>query len=102
MNNSFSLQQSSKTSILDSNLKSRQFKLSFMAKFIQIKLDNPKLKQSEKTDQLGFSNSILQRCRNDINMLLSYRIQPKITNKRTKASSNTNFDNNPHREHDLK
>ena len=35
-------------------------------------------------------------------MLSAYRIQPNITNKRTKNVSNTNFDNNPHRGHDLK
>ena len=35
-------------------------------------------------------------------MLSPYRIQSNITNKRTKKVSNTNFDNNPHREHDSK
>ena len=35
-------------------------------------------------------------------MLSPYRTQPNITNKRTKRTSNTNFDNNPHRGHDLK
>ena len=35
-------------------------------------------------------------------MLSPYRTQPNITNKRTKKASNTKYDNNPHREHDLK
>ena len=34
-------------------------------------------------------------------MLWHYRIQPKITNKRSKNVSNTNLDNNSHREHEL-
>ena len=35
-------------------------------------------------------------------MLSPYRINPDNTNKRTKKPSNTNSDNNLHREHDLK
>ena len=35
-------------------------------------------------------------------MLSSYRFQPNNTNKRTKKVSNTHFDNNSHREHELK
>ena len=55
-----------------------------MAKFMQIKFENPKLKQSEIANQLGYSSSTLNRYRNDINMLSPYRIQAKITNKRSK------------------
>ena len=35
-------------------------------------------------------------------MLSPYRIQPNITNKRSKIISNTTLDNNSHRQHDLK
>ena len=35
-------------------------------------------------------------------MLSPYRIQPIITNERSKEVSNTNLDKNSHREHDLK
>ena len=35
-------------------------------------------------------------------MLSPYRIQPNNTNKRTKTTSNTNFNKNPHREPDVK
>ena len=73
-----------------------------MAKFMQISIENPKLKQSEIADQLGYSFSLLQRYRNDINMLSPYRILSKITNKRTKKASNTNVDNNSYREPDVK
>ena len=53
MNNRFSLQQISKTGNLDSNLISRQYKLNLMGKFMQVKFEKPRLKQSEITDQLG-------------------------------------------------
>ena len=81
---------------------SRQYKLNLMAKFMQNDFDNPKLRKSEIANQLSSSSSTLERYRNDINMLSPYRIQPNITNKRTKKASKTNFDNNSHREHDLK
>ena len=35
-------------------------------------------------------------------MLLPYRVQPNNSNKRTKKVSDTNHDNNSHRDHDLK
>ena len=83
MNNTFSLQQISTTSNLDANLISRQYKLNLMANFLRVKYENPKLKQSEIAIKLGLS-STLRRYRNDINMLSTYRIQPNITNKRTR------------------
>ena len=100
MINSFSLQQFHKIRNLDSNLISRQYKLNLMAKFMQIKFENPKLKQSEKADQLGYSSSTLQIYRNDINLLSPYRVQPNITIERPKKVPNTNIDNNSHREHE--
>ena len=69
MNSIFSLQQISKTDNLDSNLISRQYKLNLMAKFMQIKFANPKLKQSDIANHLGYSSSTLKRYRNDINMI---------------------------------
>ena len=102
MNNTFSLQQISRTSNLDANLISRQYKLNLMADFMRVKYKNPKLKQSELANQLGLSTSTLQRYRNDINMLSPYRLHPNNTNKRTKTAKNTNFDNNSHHEHNFK
>ena len=69
MNNSFSLQQISKTGNLDSNFISRQYKLNLMAKFMQIEFENPILKQSEIANQLGYSSITLQKYKNDKNML---------------------------------
>ena len=102
MNNSFSLQQISKSGNSDSNLISRQNKLNLMADFMRNKYEIPKLKQSEIANQSGYSSSTLQMYRNDINMVSPYRIQPNNPYKRTKKTSNNNSDSNSHRDHDLK
>ena len=86
MNNSFSLQQIKKTSNLDANLISRQYKLNLMADFMRVKYENPKMKQSQIANQLGLSSSTLQRYRNDINMVSPYRINPNNVKKRTKKA----------------
>ena len=86
MNNSFSLQQIQKTSYLDANLISRQYKLNLMADFMRVKYENPKMKQSQIANQLGLSSSTLQRYRNDINVLSPYRINPNNVEKRTKKA----------------
>ena len=102
MNHTFSLQQISRTSNLDANLISRQYKLKLKADFIRIKYENPRMKQSERANQISYTSSALQRYRNEINMLSPYSIQPNITNIRTKKVSNTNLNNNLHRELDVK
>ena len=84
MNNSFTLQQISRTGNLDSNLISHQYYLKLMAVFMRFKYENSKMKQSEVAKQLTYSTSNLQTYRNDINMLSPYRINPNKTNKRTK------------------
>ena len=66
MNNSFSLQQISRTSDLDPNLISRQYKLDLISKFMCIKFERPRMKESEIANQLGYSTSTLQRYRNDL------------------------------------
>ena len=73
-----------------------------MTDFMRMKYENPKLKQSEIANQLDYSGSTWQRFWNDIKMLSPYRIQPKNAKKRTKELSNTNFNNNPDRDHDSK
>ena len=102
MNNSFFLQQISRTGNLDSKLISRQYKLNLMADFLRVKYEHPKMKQSVIANQLGYSTSTLQGYRNDIKMFSPYRIHPKNTNKRTKKVSNTNSNNDLHREPDHK
>ena len=73
-----------------------------MADFMRINCENPKLKQSEIANQLGYSTSTLQRYRNDKNVLSRYRIQSNNTIKRTKKTSNTSFNNDSHLEPDVK
>ena len=102
MNNTSSLQQTSRTSNLDANLISRQCKLNLVADLMRMENENLKIKQSEIANQLGYSSSTLQRYWNDINMLSPYRIQPNNTKKRTKKFPTTNFDNYPHRNCDIK
>ena len=60
MNNTFSLQQISQTGNFDSDLITRQYKLDLMARFMEIKSINPKLKQSEIAKELGYSSSTLK------------------------------------------
>ena len=55
--------------VIDSSLISRQYKINLMAKFMQIKFENPKLKQSDISDQVGSSSGTLQHYRSDITML---------------------------------
>ena len=86
MNNNFSLQQVQKTSNLDANLISRQYKLNLMADFMKVKYENPRMRQSEIANQLGMSSSTLQRYRNDINMFSPYRISPNNTKKPSKKA----------------
>ena len=67
-----------------------------------MKNETPKMKQLELANQLGYYSSTLQRYGIDIHMLSPYRNQPNDANKRTKKTSNTNFDNNSHGDPDVK
>ena len=73
-----------------------------MADFTRVKYENSKMKQSEIANQLGKSAKTLQGYRNEINILSPYRFDPNNSNKRTKKVKNTNFNNNPHHETDVK
>ena len=88
MNNSFSLEQISKTGNLDSNSILRQSKLDLMARFMEIKSVNPKLRQGQSSQELGCSSSTSQCNRQDKNMLSTYGI-PSNTNKIRQKNSNT-------------
>ena len=102
MNNSFSLQKIQKTSNLDANSVSKQYKLNLMADFMRMKYENPKLKQSQIANQLDYSTSTVQRYRNDVNIVSPYRIQPNNFNKRANKASNTNFDIKSYPDSDVK
>ena len=87
---------------LDADLISRQYKLILLAHFMRMKQRNPKLKQSERANQLSYSSYTLQRFRNDKNLVLPCRIRPNNTKKRRKKTSNTNFNKFSHLELDNK
>ena len=61
MKNTISLPPISRTGNLDSNSISRQYKLNLMAGFMRMKYENPKLRQSQIANRLGYSTSTLQR-----------------------------------------
>ena len=81
-----SLAEKNKTANMDPNLLTRHYKLKLMNDFMNIKYQNPKMKQSEIANQLNMSTSTIQRQRNDINMLSPYRINPNNVKKRPKKA----------------
>ena len=70
-----------------------------MARFRQIKSINPKLRHDQIAKKIGYSTSTLQRCTQDIKMLLLYKIQSN-SHKRRQKISKRNLDDDSHREHD--
>ena len=84
--NTPSLAEINKKANMDPNLLTRHYKLKLMNDFMNIKYQNPKMKQSEIANQLNMSTSTIQRQRNDINMLSPYRINPNNVKKRPKKA----------------
>ena len=62
------------------------YKLKLMNDFINIKNQNPRLRQSEIASQLDMSASTIQRYRNDINMLSPYKINSNNVKRRPKKA----------------
>ena len=54
MNNTFSLEQISKTGNLNADLILRQYKLDLMCRFMEMKSNNPKFTQKQISRELGF------------------------------------------------
>ena len=81
MNDTFSLEQMSKTENLDANFIVRQYKQYLMSSLWRSKSFNPKLTQDQVANQLGCSGSTLQRYSQDINMPSPYRFPPMVTKK---------------------
>ena len=84
--NTPSLAEINRTANMDPNLITRHYKLKLMNDFMNIKYQNPKMKQSEIANQLNMSTSTIQRQRNDVNMLSPYRINPNNVKKRPKKA----------------
>ena len=81
-----SLNEINKTANMDPNLITKHYKLKLMNDFMNVKYQNPKLKQSEIASQLNISPSTIQRHRKDLNMLSPYRINPNNVKKRPKKA----------------
>ena len=79
--NTPSISEINKISSMDPNLITRHYKLKLMNDFMNIKYQNPKLKQSEIAN-----HSTLQGYRNDINMLSPYRNNSNNVKKRPKKA----------------
>ena len=84
--NTPSLAEINRTANMDPNLITRHYKLKLMNDFMNIKYQNPKMKQSEIANQLNMSTSTIQRQRNHVNMLSPYRINPNNVKKRPKKA----------------
>ena len=76
MNNTFCLDQIRKTGDLNADLIMGLYKLDDMARFMEIKSNNPKLKRSEIAKLWELSSSTIQLYRKKINILSLYRIPP--------------------------
>ena len=85
MNNTFSLEQISKTEKLDAI--SLQYKLDLMPRFMEIKSINPKLTQKQIAKVLAFSDSSSKRYRIDTKMQSLYKL-PQTNHKRGRLLSN--------------
>ena len=91
--NTPSLSESNKISNMNPNLITKHYKLKLMNDFMNIKYQNPKMTQSEISNQLGMSSSTLQRYRNDKNMISPYRNNPEnVKKQQKKAKINDNGD----------
>ena len=89
--NTPSLNDINKFANMDPNLITKYYKLKIMKDFMNVKYQNPKLKQSDIASQLKMSTSSIQRQRNDINLYSPYRINPNNGKKRQKKAK---IDNN--------
>ena len=90
--NTPSLIEINKISNMNPKLITKHYKLKLMNDFMNIKYQNPKMTQSEISNQLGMSSSTLKRYRNDINMLSPYRINPNYVKKQQKKTKIKNND----------
>ena len=79
------LQRKSQTSNFEPYLILRKYKLDSKAKFTEKNSINPKLRQDQIAKELRCSNGILKQYRQDIIMLLPYRIPSNGEKKKRKS-----------------
>ena len=94
MNINYSLDQKQKTCDLNADVIIRKNKLDKVAKFLELKSNNPKLKDSEIAKLLELSYSTIPRYRREIIILSPYSIpqSSKTNHKRNQKPPNTNVD----------
>ena len=104
MINIYSLDQKQKTGDLNAHLITSHYKLDKVAKFMEIKSNNPRLKQSEIAKVLDLSSSTIQRYRRKTNFLSPYWIpqSSKTSHTRKQKTPNTNLDDFRVSSNDLK
>ena len=90
MSNTFTLEQSSKTGSLDGNSIARQYEPDLMARSMEMKTINSKLKQSELAKELVCSSSTIPRYRQNIKMLSPHRSPTSSTNRKNKSFQTVN------------
>jgi hypothetical protein len=77
------LQAIAQTATLDPNLLNKHFKLEQVARFNELRLANPRLKQNEIAHLMGTSDSTLKRIRKDLGLGSAYRYDiPVFTSKK--------------------
>ena len=89
-----SLSEINKTAKMDPNSITRFYQLKLMNDFMNIKYQNPKMKQCEIASQLKMSTSSIQRERNNVNMHSPYRLKSnnvKKQPKKTKINDNSDL-----------
>ena len=79
-----SLSETNKIANVDPNLITKYYKIKNMNGFMNVKYQNPRLKQSEIASQLKMSTSSIQRQWKDIDMNSPYRINTNNVKKRQK------------------
>ena len=91
MNNTYSLDQVQKPGGLKAELLMRKYNLDKLAKFMEIKSNNPRLNQSEIANMLELSSSTIQRYRKETNMLSPYRLTPSSKTNHTRKQKTPNM-----------
>ena len=72
MNNTYSLEQISKTRNLETKLALHQYKKYLMSRFMEIEFINRKRAKKQVAQQLGYSDFTSKRCRDQIHMPCPY------------------------------
>ena len=68
MNNKFTIDQLSKSEVIDPNSINRLYKINTMSDFMEIRSNNRAMIQKQICKELKISDSTIERYRNDINM----------------------------------